>query len=113
MTRIELQALFLKYDGAKSDDERNEILKDIDVNYVYGYYDHAKLADVKGKLDIESKADEKEVQALDLTNYFNEEGYLSRVYSNNYLISSLHKTLYNKIDFNNISENEFFGFLSN
>ena len=111
--RLTLQELFLRYDGAKSDDERNLIIKEIDTNYVYGYYDYAKLADVKNKKDTDDKVDDQSMHALDLNKYFNNDEHLEKIYQNNGLIYSLHKMFYNKVDFNRISESEFLGFLSN
>ena len=111
--RLTLQELFLRYDGTKSDDERNQIIKEIDTNYVYGYYDHAKLADVKSKKDTDDKVDDQSMHTLELNKYFNNDEHLEKIYQNNGLIYSLHKMFYNKVDFNRISESEFLGFLSN
>ena len=111
--RLTLQELFLRYDGAKSDDERNQIIQEIDINYVFGYYDHVKLADVKNKKDTDDKVDDQSMHTLDLNKYFNNDEHLEKIYQNDGLIYSLHKIFYNKLDFNRISESEFLGFLSN
>ena len=116
--RLTLQELFLRYDGAKSEDERNQIIKEIDTKYVFGYYDHvkladAKLADVKNKKDTDDKVNDQSMHTLDLNKYFNNDEHLEKIYQNNGLIYSLHKMFYNKLDFNRISESEFLGFLSN
>jgi hypothetical protein len=112
VTKVSLQELFLKYDGAKNDEERNDILKELDTKYVYGYYHHTKPADIKRKKDGKDKEESKNTHSFNIDDHFNEETILNEIYKNNGGILNLHKTLYEKVNFNKISENEFWQFLN-
>ena len=111
--RITLQELFLRYDGAKSDEERDEIIKTLDTNFIYGYYNHPKPADVKGKKGSKDKNSKTDLSLFDQSKYFVEDKIMNKLYSNSSIIYSWHKSLYNKINFAKISESEFLGFLNN
>ena len=109
--RTKIQELLLRFDGAKNDDEREQVIKELDSNFIYGFYNHTKPADVKSKKDTKDKSFEKDTHSFDQEKYFSEEKYFKKIYSQNGLVYSLDKTLYDKIDFGKISENEFLGFL--
>jgi hypothetical protein len=107
VNRIKLQELFLRYDGAKSDEERNEVINEIDTTFVYGYYNHTKPADVQRKKDSKSKSSAKETQVFDQEKHYNEEDILKDVYKKNGTLYSVINTLFSKIDFTKVSESEF------
>ena len=109
-TRTKIQELFLRFDGAKIDEERDQIIKELDTSFIYGFYNHTKPADIKSKKTVKDKSADKETHLFDQNKYFNEEKFMKKLYSQNGLIYSLHRTLYEKIDFRKISENEFLGF---
>ena len=109
--RTKIQELLLRFDGTKNGDERDQIIKELDSNFIYGFYNHTKPADVKSKKDTKDKSSEKDTHSFDQEKYFSEEKYFKKIYSQNGLVYSLDKTLYDKIDFGKISENEFLGFL--
>jgi hypothetical protein len=113
VTRVSLQQLFLRYDGAKSDADREKIIQEIDHQYVYGHYNHTKPADVKRKKDSKDNSSKKETQQFVQDHHFNEKAVLNEVYNNNSMITSLHKTLYNKVDFNKLSDTYFVNFMGN
>jgi hypothetical protein len=73
VVKVHLQQLFLKYDGATSDDERAAIIDELDKNYVYGYYTHNKPADVKRKKDPKAKEGSKDASTFDQSKFFDEE----------------------------------------
>jgi hypothetical protein len=112
VTKIHLQKLFLQYDGAKDDSERDSIIQELDQNYVYGYYNHSKPADVK-----RSKGSQKESkssnQSFKQEEHFDEKKIVKDLESKSGQYYNIPKLLYNKFNFNKMSENDFSTFLEN
>ena len=46
--RVELQSYLLEFEHCKTEEERNSIISKIDKNFIHGFYDYAKPAELKG-----------------------------------------------------------------
>lgn len=115
--RLDLQALLLEFDQATTDQERDKIISMIDKNYVYGYYDYSKPAEIKtvmkrrgsssgGKLKgITSKS------AFDQSKFYNEENTLSKMYKSTLELNDVNISLLNKVDYMRINERSFERFM--
>jgi hypothetical protein len=107
--RVWLQKLFVEYDAAKTDEERNKIIEIIDHDYVNGFYNHSKPVDVIGKKDNDGAA--PQTQVFQQEKYFNEESHFKHIYESPDKLPQLHKTLINKVDFSKIPKSSFERFL--
>jgi hypothetical protein len=121
--RLELQCLLLQYDQAKTKDERTKIIKQIDSNFIHGYYEYSKPADLKGVLDKRSRSRSRSrscspssTQAVRnifwQDKYFNEDLTLKEAYKSDEIIGLLQRSLLNKVDYSKLSERTFTSFLT-
>lgn len=116
--RVELQSYLLQYDFAKNDSEKEELIQKIDNEFIHGYYQFSKPAEIKGIKEIKRERSRSPSRNLNVNNtfdqdkYFNEETTLKSVYKYDYELSSLQRSLLNKVDFKKISDKAFNEFLS-
>lgn len=112
VVRVKLQKLFLQYDGAKNDAERERIITELTTGYIGHFYDHDKPADMKRKKDLKQEDSKVKTMEFDQDKHFNEEKYIKSVENDTSgALRYCPETLYNKLDFNKISEIEFYQFL--
>jgi hypothetical protein len=107
--RVSLQNLFVEYDAAKTEEERNKIIETIDHDYVHGVYNHNKQADIIEKKGEDGEAPQAHV--FHQEKYFNQESYFKEIYESPDKLPQLHKTLINEFDFTKIPESNFEKFL--
>ncbi|CAI2378280.1 unnamed protein product [Moneuplotes crassus] len=110
--RLWMQKLFLEYDGAKDEKERQALIERIDRDYLYSNFHHSKPADVIRKKADEHEESKLETKEFDQSAHFNEDVYLDGVHNVPGQLYSLHPVFFNKVDFRKIPQEDFWGFLS-
>ena len=110
--RIDLQSLFLRYDGAKTDQERKEILDELKANYLYLYFEYPKPADVLRKTHNEEEKSKAEPVGFEEDRFFNEEQVIKEIEQYPGRSNSIHAIFYNKIDYTKLTEDDFWQFIT-
>lgn len=73
--RVELQSLFLSFDHVKSAKDKDEIIKEIEKNFIHGYYEYSKPAEIKGVKDKRVRDRSKSPSRKKVNNVFVQEKY--------------------------------------
>lgn len=116
--RVELQSYLLQYDAAETNEEKRKLISEIDKNFVQGYYDYSKPAEIKGVKDKRSRDHNRSPNTKKINNvfiqekYFNVESTLKQVYKNDQNLGQLQKSLLNKVDYTKLSDKAFLTFLN-
>jgi hypothetical protein len=94
------------------------LIKEIDKNFVHGYYDYSKPAEIKGVKDKRSRDHNRSPNTKKVNDvfvqekYFNLDSTLKQAYKNDQNIGQLQKSLLNKLDFSKLSDKAFLTFLN-
>ena len=98
--RLLLQHVFLKIDAAKTPEDRNALIDELNDTYIFANFNHQKPADLKRKT-VEEVKKEKNIKdhTFKQDEHYNEQRYINQVYQNNNYLNQLHPSLYNKLDF--------------
>ena len=116
--QIELQSYLLQFDSSKNDQEKKDILKKIDQNFVHGFYEYSKPAEIKGVKEKRARDRSRSPSVKTVfnmfiqENYFNLESTLKKASKSDYELASIQRSLLNKIDFIEISDKSFLTFLN-
>ena len=76
--KVKLQEIFLQFEAAKTDAERDKIIKKLDTEFIYGNYHHVKPADVKQST---GKEEMKAESKFDYDKHYEETIILERFHS--------------------------------
>ena len=108
--RVKLQEIFLQFEAAKSDTERDDVLKRLDSEFIGGYYQHVKPADVK-----QSTGKEEEMKGeskFDYKKYFNEGLLAKGSYSDSYgEVNYMHRYCLTYYNFEGMSNDALWSFI--
>lgn len=74
--RLELQSYLYDFENSKTDDERSAIIAKIDKNFVHGFYDYAKPAEIKG-INEKKHLSPGKVHNSKVNNVFHQEDYFN------------------------------------
>ena len=108
--RVRLQEIFLLFEAAKTDAERDEIINKLDSEFIYGYYQHVKPADVK-----QSTGKEEEMKAesrFDYDKHYKENQFEKSPYSRDHSdVNYVHRYCLTFYDFTGISDGALWSFI--
>lgn len=114
--KVRMTKLFLDYEGAKNDVDRKKAIDTLS-SHVGAYYGHTKPIDLarkthKKKGEEEKKGPRHTKEAFDTL--FQVKSMLANAQtSGSYYLQSLHKSLYNEMDFSKVTNDEFMNFVRN
>lgn len=116
--RIELQSYLLQYDQSQTEQEKIDMIKEIDRNFIFGNYEFAKPAEIKGVKDKRIRERSKSPNPKKINNVFHQSKYynleytIKKAYRNELDLSALQKSLLNKVDYTKLSDKSFATFLN-
>jgi hypothetical protein len=118
--KLELQSYLLEFDNVKTDKERDEIIQTINKNFVHGFYEYSKPAEIKGVKNNRIKDNsrsrspsiKKANNVFQQEKFFNMEITLKKAYKNEADLGSFQRSLLNKIDYTKISDRSFSTFMN-
>ena len=108
--RCDLQRLFLQYDAANNDQERKDILEEINKGFLFLYFNYPRPTDLKRKTNEEekSKVDHK---GFDEFKCFNEEKIIKDIEKYPGSVTNILPVFYNKVDYTKLTEDDFWQFI--
>lgn len=115
--RVELQSYLLQYDQFDKEEDKDKVITQIDKNFVFGFYDYSKPAEIKG-IKEKSKTIGKTIKKKKTNNVFNQGVYFSeadtinKMFKTSFKLYNLNRSLLNKVDYMKVNDSAFEEFLN-